>query len=577
MSFQALNVAASSLRAQQKAMDVVSHNIANVNTPGYSRQTANIVTATPERIGGLDFGRGIDLQGIGRAVDPFISSSQRENASQFEFWNSVTSGLSTVENAFGSLSDTGLAASVNDFFLSWQQLSNDPQDTAQKYNVRTKSEALLTQMNNMQAQLSDGQQQLDLSITQQITDANLKIDEIATLTEQIKAHEAGSQGTSGIANDLRDQRDEAIRNLSKIIPIQEVSTSDGDTLIQTLGGDLLTQSGVARHLARGSAPSSTGYQSIVIEGTNNQVQGLEQGGSVGGFIKLRDGNFQSYIDELDSFSNNLAYTTNQIHSSASSGTRASLVQSAQGATDPALALNDVGQKVPFASKVQAGSFNIHVYDATGVPQVPTSQFSVTLTAGSTMNDMATSINAITGLTATVDAAGRLNIDAGAGTVAFGDDTSNFLAAYEINSFFHGSASGNLTLSQRIQNDVSSINTGNIDPTTSALQAGDNSAATAMTNLQDVTVSVDGSAAASLHTRVAGLSSRYGLDVGIANQQKSYREAEALSLSQQRDAISGVNVDEELIAMMKFQKAYEASAKIISTSNQMLDSLMGILR
>lgn len=575
MSFQALNVAASSLRTQQKAIDVVSNNIANVNTPGYSRQTPNIVSAAPENIGGLDFGRGINLQSISRSVDPLISQAQGENTSQLEFWNQVTSGLATIENNFGSLDNTGLAASVNDFFLSWQQLSNNPQDTAQKYNVRSKSETMIIQLNTMQSQISDGQVKLDQSIDQQLANANVNIDAIAALTQQITAHEAGKQGRTAIANDLRDQRDQAVRNLASIIPIQEVNTQDGSILIQSKGGDLLVQDGIARHLERGS--SSAGFQGIVIAGANQQVQGLDQGGSLGGTLKLRDEYYQGYIDSLDSFASNLAFATNQIQSSASSPTRLSQVQSEQGAANPALALNDATQNVPFANKVQAGSFNIHIYNAAGEPLLPTSQTTINLGAGTTMNDIAASLNAVVGISASVDNVGRLNIDAGANTMAFADDTSNFLAAYEINSFFHGSTAGNITLSQQVQSDVTTIGTGYIDPATSVLQLGDNRAAVSIMGLQDAALSVDGSTAASLHERISSLSSRYGLDVGLANQQKSYREAEASSLSQQREAISGVNVDEELIAMLKFQRAYEASAKIISTNNQMLDSLMGILR
>ncbi len=576
MSFQALNVAASSLRAQQKAIDVVSHNISNVNTPGYSRQTPNIVTATPESIGGLDFGRGINLQSIGRSVDPLITDSQRENTSQFQFWNQVSTGLTTIENSFGSLDNTGLAASVDDFFLSWQQLSNNPQDTAQKYNVRNKSESLIIQLSGMQTQLADGQTKLDQSINLQLDNANLKIDEIAALTKQITAHEAGKQGQTSIANDLRDQRDQAVRDLAKIIPIQSVNTQDGGLLIQTKGGDLLTQDGVARHLTRNNV-SSTGYQGIVIASTNQQVQGLEFGGTLGGTIKLRDEYYQGYMDTLDSFASNLAFATNQIQSNASSATRLSKVQSGQGATDPTLALNDVTQNTAFASQVQAGSFNIHVYNTAGDPLLPISKTAINIAASSTMNDVATALNAVVGISATVDSAGRLNIDPGTNTVAFADDTSNFLAAYEINSFFHGSTAGNITLSQTVLDDVTTLGTGYIDPATSLLQLGDSRAAINIMNLQDTALSVDGSTAASLHERISSLSSRYGLDVGLANQQKSYREAESISLTQQREAISGVNVDEELISMMKFQRAYEASAKIITTNNQMLDSLMGILR
>ncbi|MDX8387692.1 MAG: flagellar hook-associated protein FlgK [Ghiorsea sp.] len=575
MSFAALNIASTSLRAQQKAIDVVSHNMANVNTAGYSRQTPQMATASPVNIGNLSFGRGINLNNIQRVVDPMISSAQRENASQFEYWTAVTTGLTTIESTFGSLDNTGLAASVDDYFLAWQQLSNNPQDIAQKNNVLNKSESLTTQLNNMHSQLYNAQQSLDKDVDQQIAAVNLKIDEISALSNQIKATEAAQNGTSSSANDIRDQRDEAIRQLAKIIPIQQVTTGDGSILIQTMGGDMLTHDGIGRHLVRSNIADTSGYLGVAVEGTNNNIQGLETGGALGGLMALRDGHFQNYIDTLDSFSANLAYSTNQVHSSAGGGTRSSVVQSGQGAFG---ALNAPTQSSPFASKVQAGTFSIHVYDAAGIPTAPTSDYPITIDPTGTMADVAASINTALGAgSASVDGpTGQLIINAGANTVAFSNDTSNFLAAYEVNSFFHGSTSGGLSVSQAIKTTPATINTGTITPITSIVYTGDNSAAIQIMNLQDQAISTDGSVASSLHNRISGLSAQYGLDVGIANQQTSYRESEASSLTQQREAISGVNVDEELISMMKFQRAYEASAKVISTSNQMMDSLMGIL-
>ena len=187
MRFATLNIAASSLRWQQKAIDVLSHNMANVNTPGYSRQSPNIVTASPVSIGNLNLGRGVNLTDIQRSVDPLINNAMRENASQAQFWNTVSTGLTTVESTFGSLDNTGLSAAVNDYFLSWQQLSNNPQDVAQKNNVLNKSVALTTQLNQMYTQLSNAQQSLDQDVNQQIDAANLKIDAIASLSNQIKS------------------------------------------------------------------------------------------------------------------------------------------------------------------------------------------------------------------------------------------------------------------------------------------------------------------------------------------------------------------------------------------------------
>jgi len=177
----------------------------------------------------------------------------------------------------------------------------------------------------------------------------------------------------------------------------------------------------------------------------------------------------------------------------------------------------------------------------------------------------------------VDVAGRLVVDAGVNTIGFSNDTSNFLAAYEINSFFHGQGAGDLALSSAIAADAANISTGMIDPVTSTIQPGDNSAALAVMAIQNSAISFDGTSAMSLHDRTSALSTRYGTDVAVADQQRLYREAEMESLATQRQAISGVNVDEELIEMIKFQRAYEASAKVIQTTNSMLDSLMGMMR
>jgi len=181
------------------------------------------------------------------------------------------------------------------------------------------------------------------------------------------------------------------------------------------------------------------------------------------------------------------------------------------------------------------------------------------------------------VTASVDVAGRLVVDAGTNTLGFSGDSSNFLATYEVNTFFHGQGAGGLTLSSDILANASLISTGAIDPLTSAVNSGDNSSAIAVLAIQNSAISFDGSAALSLHDRTTTLSGTYGTDVAIADQQLVYRQAESESLARQREAISGVNVDEELITMIKYQRAYEAAAKVVSTTNTMLDSLMGIVR
>ncbi|EAU54251.1 flagellar hook-associated protein FlgK [Mariprofundus ferrooxydans] len=575
MIFDSLNIAASSLQTQQKSINVVSHNIANANTAGYSRQVADIATLTPESVGGLSLGRGVNVTGISRIVDPMINSALSNNGSQMNYWTTQNTGLNSVANVFGSLQNTGLASALDNFFLSWQQLANNPQDSAQQFNVRTKGETLITNLGSMSQQLSAAQSSADGQIDSQIQQANKLIDTIAALSTQIRKQENALSSSAGTANDLRDQRDQAVRSLANLLPVQQISDNNGGLLLQTASGDLLTQDGVARHLARGTAIGG-GFAGLVIAQTGQAVN-IGQSGSIGGLIDLRDNKLGGYMSQINSLAANLAFSVNQIHASAASATTDTTMTAGQP-SNVALALNDPAQSAAFANQIVSGSFKIHVYNATGTA-TPAGGTAINITAGTTtMADVITSLNAVTGISASMDAGSRLNITAATGSsFALSNDTSNTLAAYEVNSYFTGSSAATLNLSTSIQASPAAIHTGRVDPLTSTISSSDNSAAIAIMQLQNQAVSFDGSLSSSLHNRTTAVSTQYGNDVATSLQQRQYRTAEADSLNAQRQAISGVNTDEELVSMIKFQRAYEASAKIITTTNQMMDSLLGLIR
>lgn len=575
----ALNVAASSLKTQQKAIDVVSHNIANVNTPGYSRQRAELGAVAPNQSNAFDFGRGVDLNNISRSVDRGVNQALLRNSPQQTYWNEIQTGLKSIENVFGSLQGTGLSASMDGFFLAAQKVANAPEDAALKFDMRTKSMTLASQFSSMSSQLKGMQQNADASIDQNLQSANTLLTKIASLNTQISKHEAVSKGVVGAANDLRDQRDQAVRDLSAFMPIQDVRTSDGGVLLQTLGGDLLLQDGVAQQLTRGGVATASGFQNVVIAGANRPVGGLDQGGKIGGAIALRDDRVAGYLKDLDSMAVNLSFAVNQANASGVGSSRLSQVQSGLGVVNTALPVSDVAQNNPFSGQVQNGTFTMHVYDAAGAPLTPVSKGAITVTAGvSTMASIAADITALVpGVTASVDVSGKLLINGGVNTVGFSDDSSNFLAAYQVNSLFQGADAASLSVSNAVQADAGLISTGQIDLLTSGITLGDNRAALLTMGLQNKAVSIDGSPTTTLSQRTSLLSTKYGNDAVLASQQEVFFKAEADSLNQQRQAFSGVNTDEELVSMIKFQRAYEASAKVIQTSNRMLDSLMGLIR
>jgi len=569
----ALNTAASSIKAQQQAIDVISHNIANVNTPGYSRQTAKLATMTPDTLANFHFGRGVQLQSIQRAVDPFLTRSLNTNSNQLAFSQTMEQGLNGVESVFGSLDTPGLSTSLDDFFQAYQLLANNPQDAAQRNNVRARGVDIATSLNTMRSQLIDAQNSANQGISDRINKVNLLLDQIASLNTQISAQEGAS---SNPANDLRDQRDIAVRDLSTLMPVQTVNGNNRSFLLQSMSGDLLVQDGDTRQLARGGT-AGTGFTGVAIAANGVPVSGIDSGGEIGGLITLRDSRLGSYITQLDSLAANLSFGLNQLHASGAGLTLPGSVTSEQTVTAAASAVDAAAQNIPFAAQIVSGSFKVHVYDSTGTP-VSAGGTNITITKGSTtVNQVISQLTAVSGITASLDSSGRIVINAGSGRVGFSGDTSNFLAAYEIGSFFHGNSAANISISATIKANANYIAAGAINATSSLNNPGGNDIALKIIDFQNTALAVDGSTKSSVLDRTSNLGVNYATHVQSASRERVFRSAEAQSLNAQRQAIAGVSTDQELINMIKFQRAYQASAKVIQTSNQMLDSLLSLIR
>jgi len=407
---------------------------------------------------------------------------------------------------------------------------------------------------------------------------NTLLDKIASLNASI-----GSQSGNGVSmpNDLLDQRDAAINQLSKLIPFQQVnvgSTTGTGLMLETPGGDMLVSGPTAKHLALGPGSSASSIN-IIYQDTGASVSGLDQGGQLGGLV-AQNVKISGYLQQLNSLAANLAFSVNQLQASGTGTSAASSYTSGQAAADPAGATAAVNAdtNVPLASQIVTGSFKIYALDASGNP-VNTGGTAINVTAGTTtLANIASQINAagVSGLSASINN-GKLSISGGSNRVVFGNDTSNFLAAYEVNGFFHGSSAADLAVDPAIQADPGRVATTVIDPTTSTVPAGGNSIAQAVFSLSQQAVSIDGSTAASFSARASKLASGFGQDASAAQQQLGTQQAVGTSLSNQWQSISGVNLDQELTSMLKFQHAYQASAKVITTSDAMLNSLMGIIQ
>ena len=578
MIVRTLQIAAKSLATQQQGMDTVSHNIANVNTDGYSRQSANLVTAPSDQMGLFSFGNGVQLDSISRSMDPLIARAQVANNSQASFANTLKEGLSSVEATFGNLGVPGLTSTLDAFFNAQQLLANSPDDPIARTGMVARANDIANLASSMQQQLVARQQSANLEVGTLINSVNTTLDNIADLNTQILKKESGGQAGSQ-ANDLRDRRDIEVLKLAKFIPVQQVSTNDGGLLLQTPGGDLLVQGGYARDLKVGTAAGSS-FDVVQFSDNGMTATGIGSGGRIGGLMTIRDTQLADYVSTLDSLARNLIFSVNQQHAG---GTGTTAVTSYTSGLAPANAAAPVNADpdIPFAAKIVDGSFTIHVLDSD--PPTNPGGTAVNITAATTsLNDIVAAIGAtagtgIAGVSASVNASGALVIDGGANRVVFSNDSSNFLAAYEINTFFSGSGAADITVDAAILSDAGRIATATADATTSAVAINDNSLALSIFALRDQALNVDGGTPASLTERATNLAGSFGMDIAAATRDSIFRESEATTLSLQRDSVSGVNLDEEMINMMTFQRSYEAAAKVIQTANQMLTSLMGLIR
>ncbi|KGN03433.1 flagellar hook protein FlgK [Clostridium novyi A str. 4570] len=216
--FSTLNVGKRGLYAQQGALDVTSHNIANSNTKGYTRQRALMETTRPfgmpsmdNQVGPGQIGTGVEISKIQRVRDTFMDYQVRRETSTLGQYEARDKYLSEIEGIFNEPSDTGMSNLIGKFFDSWEELSKHPEDSNARTVVAHQAAALADELNHTHSQLDKVKKNAQDSIKQSVYDVNSILDRIDKLNQQIM-----SVKISGMEpNDLMDKRDLLLDELSK--------------------------------------------------------------------------------------------------------------------------------------------------------------------------------------------------------------------------------------------------------------------------------------------------------------------------------------------------------------------------
>lgn len=391
------SIGLSGLDAAQKALDIIGNNIANAATEGYHRQRIDLSPAYFSQQGSVLIGGGVDIKGITRLIDNLLEQEILRQKSVLEQFSQESVTLRMIENSLGELSteDNSLNTAIDKFFNSLQNLSANPSEIIWQNQIVSDAKAMAGQFRTMGEFLNTLETQIILETQNTIGSINTLTSQIAELNDRIGAIEMAG----GNANTMRDQRDQCISELSELIGIQTTSRAYG-MIDVNVGGIPLVMNASANVLE--SNLDENGDLSICIANTFNYTKNVE-GGKIGGLLSLKNELVSDIHDNLDSLANAMIQQINQYHVQGvgSEGSFSSLTGW----------VNASGDLTDF-SNVTSGSIFIRVTD-TSTGTVTRTEIAVDPDTDS-LDDIATDISAITGLTASVTSSNQLSITADAG-------------------------------------------------------------------------------------------------------------------------------------------------------------------
>jgi flagellar hook-associated protein 1 len=301
--FGTLSVALSGLQAQQGALEITANNVANANTPGYSRARPVLVEGDPIVTDSLTLGSGVKLQGSQSLRDPILELRLNQETQQQGRFDAIVSAMQQVQVMFSG-NGNDLGTQITNFFNSLQQLSTNPSDLSQRQGVLTAAGNLATAFHTTVANLQSQRDNLDLSVSQTVDQINTYATQIAQLNTQI----SGLQNIGENADTFIDQRNNVIRQLSGLVDIAEVQSNNGLTVSTTNGTPLVAEQ---QSFTLQTKPDSSGVNHIFAQGVD--ITSKITAGKLAGILDVRDQEIPQVVSDLDTLSSGLSSSLNAAH------------------------------------------------------------------------------------------------------------------------------------------------------------------------------------------------------------------------------------------------------------------------
>ncbi len=571
--FALLNIGRTGINTYQRAMNVTGENIANVHTPGYVRRRPELVELPPYQSGNLLLGTGVDVTEIKRLIDNVLDRRIALEKGENGFWEALSDVASSVETVLNEHQDMGLNDVLTKFWNAWQSLSANPEGTAERDIVVESALNLVDSFNETKNSIIDTIKDGVSRIKDWVSEANRLIKEIAGLNGKIT--EVESRGTN--ANKLRDELSLKLKKLSELIGIsyhidakkgvqiflpngislvdgKEYRTfefSEGDFYRKIVG--FLNEKPYYREVS-----FEKDYLKIEVSGEDvTDILGGKIGGTIKGVVSFSD----DTLRRLNDLASEIIYQVNKQHVNGIGRQPITSLTSEITISDKNRAISDQNNLL-FRERLKAGAFEIKIWDNEN-NLVSTTMINVS--PDDTVDFIVQKINLIDHLDAFVTDSGKIVIQTENGySFSFDNDTSNFLVSFGFNNFFKGDSIYNMDVSERIVANHLYVAAGK------SPNPGDNSIALAISQLAFEKTMEGNETFGGYYDRIVSeLATKVARVKNVNEDTKAFLN----QLEDKWQSISGVNLDEEMTNLIKFQRAYEASARFITAVDEMINTVV----
>jgi flagellar hook-associated protein 1 FlgK len=618
-------ISVSALQAFQAAISVTSNNIANANTPGYAKESIDLASATPQSNGSTSVGAGVVVNGISRSFSQAVANQLNTSQSNLGQLNALQSYSSQIDNLVGTTAG-GLSTALQSFYSAWSDVANDPSSTATRQALLGKAQSIAASFQSTSSQLDALNSDINSRITSDVQQINTIGASISTLNQQIVVSTAQSGGQP--PNDLIDQRDQLVSNLSSLTGITTTLDSNGALNVFVGNGQPLVLQGTTTKLTTVPNQFDATQLEISSAGSNgNSISSQITSGDLGGLLAARSQVVNPAQNQLGQIATALSAAVNSQQSagldlSGQKGVNLFAVGAPQAAassrntdaTTATVSVSNVGALTAnnYILSYKGGAYSLtNAADGSVVPvsgagtvasPLTADGLSIVLSATPAAGDQfliqptaqaAGAFNVVLNNPAQIAAAGAVqataaNGNTGTATITSGtvvDATNpNLLATttlaftspttYSINgagSFTYTPGSNITQNGWQVQITGTPATGDSFTVKSNAGGTGDNRNALALAAQQSLPVLDNGTV--SVNGAVSALITGIG---SVAQQINTAQTAQSAVNSQavnNQQSVSGVNLDEEAANLLQWQQSYQAAAKALQIGSSLFQSLL----